>query len=120
MGIKRKNSLLFISDAQKQVLLNAVNTFGEQAQMDMVIEEMAELTKALLKMRRKPHGSTQLDVLEEFADVLIMLLQLDFMMVDYDPYHTHFYEFIDSKIERLNDRLPEEFRVELPKRGKSS
>lgn len=111
--VKKQHRLLLLSDAQQQVLQGAVLHFGEEKQTDMIIEEMAELTKALLKMRRKPHGATQLNVLEEFADAMIMLFQLDFIMVDKDPYHTHLQEYVDSKIARLNDRLPSEFRRAL-------
>ena len=36
-----------------EVLQECVDTYGAEAQVDMAIEEMSELTKALLKYRRK-------------------------------------------------------------------
>ena len=33
---------------------SALTFWGEEAQLDMVIEEMAELTKAILKYKRAP------------------------------------------------------------------
>lgn len=55
----------------------AVETWGEKAQILMVIEEMAELTKALLKYFRYGERKDVLDsIQEERADVQIMLEQL--------------------------------------------
>ena len=34
------------------LLTRAIRTYGEPAQIDMAIEEMAELTKALCKIKR--------------------------------------------------------------------
>lgn len=53
----------------------ALETWGETAQMLMVIEEMSELTKEILKNinRRKDNIS---EIIEETADVEIMLEQL--------------------------------------------
>ena len=65
-----------------EVLQECVNTYGAEAQVDMAVEEMSELTKALLKYRRKEaQGSKDLEearenILEEVADVIIMLTQL--------------------------------------------
>ena len=71
-----------------EVLEQAVHTWGKEAQVDMVIEEMSELTKALLKHRRATNFGTQpcnsyldinttkQDIYEEIADVIIMLSQL--------------------------------------------
>ena len=53
---------------------------GEAAQIDMAVEEMAELTKALCKVKRATPGATTTaaiaNVIEEIADVQIMLDQL--------------------------------------------
>lgn len=66
-----------------EILREAVETYGKEAQVDMAIEEMSELTKALLKHRRAEHSpeawdyeKTRRNILEEIADVIIMLMQL--------------------------------------------
>lgn len=84
------------STAQK-----AIDTFGKEAQVDKAIEEMAELTKALLKERR--FGGSVQDVIEETADVLIMMCQ---MILIFDA-KTQVDDVIHSKIERLKNRLKE-------------
>lgn len=57
----------------EQVLKNAIGKFGLKTQIDIAIEEMAELTQALSKFKRgKEHN-----VEEEIADVKIMLKQLE-------------------------------------------
>lgn len=67
-------------DARHAILQAAISTFGGNAQIDMCLEEMSKLAKALLKERRYRGGGdyTRLagDILEEMADVQIMLDQL--------------------------------------------
>lgn len=77
--IKKKDRLLYDLLAFR---------YGDEAQIDVAIEEMAELTKALLKLRRhyrseKPHGSAYNlidNIAEEMADVQIMMEQITVMM----------------------------------------
>ena len=68
-----------------ELLKKAINTYGVQAQKDMMIEEMSELTKAILKERRalKDRDKKYIDlevargeIKEEIADVQIMLNQM--------------------------------------------
>jgi NTP pyrophosphatase (non-canonical NTP hydrolase) len=57
-----------------QLYQKAVETYGISAQEDMLLEEMAELSKVILKGRRG-QLSTQ-DLTDEIADVEIMLEQM--------------------------------------------
>lgn len=57
-------------------LLFIIDTYGTQPQVDMALEETSELQKALLKHRRKPSDETRKDIIDEIADVQIMLEQL--------------------------------------------
>ena len=41
------------SERRKEIEGRAIRTYGEQPQVDMAIEEMSELTKELLKLRRE-------------------------------------------------------------------
>ena len=60
---------LISEEKQTEICKKAINTFVEYTQLDMVIEEMAELTQAISKFKRdKIHN-----VEEEIADVEIML-----------------------------------------------
>ena len=59
-----------------KTLKTAVETYGAEKQTDMMIEEMSELSKALLKHRRNATPETVDNVLEEMADVQIMLDQM--------------------------------------------
>ncbi len=81
-----------------RILEKAVTTYGAQAQIDMMIEEMSELTKALCKYRRKPEEYTFADVLEEMADVQIMLNQMALIFDDCTEQEI-------AKLERLERRL---------------
>ena len=58
-----------------EICKKAINTFGEYTQLDMVIEEMAELTQAISKFKRNKIHNVE----EEIADVEIMLSQLRLM-----------------------------------------
>ena len=73
----------------------------------MAVEEMSELTKALLKYRRKEaQGSKDLEaarenILEEVADVIIMLTQLIMIYGGRDLVK----ETIENKVDRQIKRL---------------
>lgn len=73
--IKRKNPY--------QIL---VDTFGEDLQLDIAIEEMSELTKAICKYKRfyttadeKEKERLKSDIIEETADVMLNVEQLSYM-----------------------------------------
>ena len=96
--------------SNKEILQKAIDTYGEEAQMDMCIEEMSELTKAILKLRRykKAHEgnySKELynDVVEEIADVSIMLDQMLMIFDCHEDVHMQQHK----KIKRLENRLEE-------------
>jgi NTP pyrophosphatase (non-canonical NTP hydrolase) len=85
----------------EQIFKAAIEKFGEKNQQDMCIEECAELIQAINKWRRKPCAFTFGNLLEEIADVEIMLAQLR-LIIDADM-------VIDlhkkQKIERLKELL---------------
>lgn len=70
-------------EREARILEQAVDAYGAGPQIDMMIEEMSELTKALCKYRRKPAEETFADVLEEMADVQIMLNQMVLIFDDF-------------------------------------
>ena len=79
----------------------AITKYGEKNQQMMAIEEMSELTKAICKYWRSPTPKTITDILEEMADVEIMLEQLKLMFGDPK-------EVKETKIHRLFRRVREE------------
>ncbi len=79
----------------------AITKYGEKNQQMMAIEEMSELTKAICKYWRSPSPDTIKDILEEMADVEIMLDQLKLMFGDPK-------EVKEAKIHRLFRRVREE------------
>lgn len=87
---------------EEKIMKAAISAYGQDAQTDMAIEEMSELTKALLKFRRYGKGVSANDRLndirEEIEDVQIML---DQMMLIYG----RDLGVRCKKIERLRKRL---------------
>lgn len=81
------------------VYIAAIERWGMDAQMWMVVEEMSELMKEICKARRGKDNKE--DIADEIADVTIMLEQLR-LMVDADEAVC---EHIDYKIARLRQRL---------------
>ena len=67
---------------RKQLYNTAWKHWGADAQVDMLIEEMAELTHALIAARRNNTFYTYA-VSEEMADVLICLEQFQIRMKDF-------------------------------------
>lgn len=93
---------------REEQLKRVVSTYGNTAQVDMAIEEMSELTKALLKYRRAVNygGERKLradDVAEEMADVRIMLAQLEIIFDNKAQVN----DYIEYKINRQMQRIEE-------------
>ena len=91
------------------ILRKAIETYGKDAQMDMMIEEMSELTKALLKYRRagadeSAKKKAEENILEEIADVHIVLEQMEMI---FDKGNDVF-NIVAQKIERLDKRIKEQ------------
>ena len=94
--------IMYMSSADEvEILKQALDTYGAEAQTLMMFEEMAELQKELCKHAR---GRDNRDhIAEEIADVLIMLEQ---MMLLHDCKDA-VAECRRRKIERLAERLKE-------------
>lgn len=58
-----------------EVYRQAIESWGKGSQIEMLIEEMAELTLALQKFKRSPSKHTAEAVCDEMADVDIMIRQ---------------------------------------------
>lgn len=91
----------------REILLDALEHYGERAQVDMMLEEMAELSKALLKLRRaKKHEITEplflvKNVEEEIADVQIVLNQMKLLFPGWGIW-------MQAKLQRLEERIEKE------------
>lgn len=94
-----------------KILRKAVEFFGERNQEDVAIEEMSELTKALIKNRRYNNHKTRADVREEMADVFIMLNQLC-IIYGFDE------QIVNDKIGRLNLMIEREVQNNIASQGK--
>lgn len=96
-----------MGEAGREILLDALEHYGERAQVDMMLEEMAELSKALLKLRRaqkfREPGQWLLmeDVAEEIADVQIVLDQMKMLYPMWDGFRR-------KKLQRLEERIEKE------------
>lgn len=58
---------------------SAVDTWGFEKQLDVVVEELSELILAIQKWKRYRNDERMRDVAEEAADVRLVLLQLQYM-----------------------------------------
>ena len=87
---------------RERILWDAVRTWGRDAQMLMMVEEMSELTKEICKFYRttddKSASAVAGNILEEMADVQIMLDQMKIMFGRVEP-------MMRVKLDRLEKRL---------------
>ena len=84
---------------QINIMLDALEHYGNGPQVDMDIEEMSELTKELKDRRGKENRS---DIAMEMTDVYIMLEQLKFIFgID----ETELKVNAELKIQRLKNRI---------------
>ncbi len=89
-----------------KIMSEAIEKYGVESQTDKTMEEMSELTKALLKLRHAKPTGVEHDILidavaEEMADVEIMIIQLH-MIFDNDRKVA---EYREKKLARLERRL---------------
>lgn len=85
---------------EEDVIQKAIDTYGKDAQLWMVIEEMSELSKEICKFKRGKDNF--LEIADEMADVYIMLEQLKKLCaVPQDLIQQR----IDFKFDRLRKRL---------------
>lgn len=92
------------TEERDQVFRNCICTYGSNPQIDVVIEEMSELIKALLKWRRA--GGVRLTearacIVDELADVRIMVRQMEILFQCKDEVEKR----IDYKVQRQEERL---------------
>ena len=94
-----------MTQEQMRSLNTIVETYGNDAQEDMAIEECSELVKAILKFRRSNAKDSDLRdaVIDEIADVQIMLTQLGIIFNCVEEVN----ERIDFKIDRQMGRIKE-------------
>ena len=76
----------------------ALDKWGINAQINMVFEELGELSTALA--RHKRGRASNKDVITELADVTIMCEQMA-LLLGYDDYEKE----IENKLKRLTERL---------------
>lgn len=86
-------------EVRQAVYRRAIDTYGEDAQLWMVIEEMSELAKEICKFMRGKR--CPVDIADEIADVTIMLEQATMIFGVDDLVREH----IDAKIARLKERV---------------
>ena len=95
--IERENQFLFI-----------INSYGIHSQQDIAIEELSELQKAILKHRRYRCKETEQAIIDEIADVEIMLEQLKIIY----SCSREVEDRIDYKIDRQIKRILKKYNIE--------
>ncbi len=85
---------------QIALLERAIGLYGTEAQLGMVQEECAELIAAISHYKRRRSSEAEEEVIEETADVLIMVEQARLML---GPQRVD--RVIGVKLERLRGRL---------------
>lgn len=89
-----------------EILQEAIDRYGTDAQLKMVLEEMSELQKEICKFWRGKNNREQ--IAEEVADVEIMLEQVRIIFQIEDVVD----DYISQKISRLRDRLSAPMKAE--------
>ena len=85
------------------IAADAIQHYGRDSQMDKAIEEMSELTKAICDFKREETVQNTVNVIEETADVWIMVAQ---MMIIFGAGEVD--NMIDVKLGRLKERIEDE------------
>ncbi len=91
-----------------EVFQRCIDIYGSKSQQDVMIEEMSELTKAILKLRRALRSKESTiglrdKIIDEIADVEIMCRQMELV---YNA-ETEVEEMVNRKVNRQKERLNE-------------
>lgn len=92
------------NESRDRVFRRCICDYGNNPQIDMAIEEMSELMKALLKWRRAEGAELTAArdcIVDELADVRIMARQMEILFQCEDEVERR----IDFKVQRQADRL---------------
>ena len=95
-----------LTDEQKAICHKIADHYGENHQMLKAVEEMAELTQAILKQRTCEWSYTAF--VEELADVCIMLEQMLYFCEKNHGGSKYLAETIDAKLNRQLERMERE------------
>lgn len=95
---------------ENEILLQAIATYGENEQSRVAMEELAELIRAINKYHRAKTDEHRQNLIEEMADVYIMLRQIS-IMCDISG-EKEIEPVIHKKIARLRERLEAEDNAE--------
>ncbi|MDR2535222.1 MAG: hypothetical protein LBD29_04215 [Treponema sp.] len=92
---------MHILEEYRSALREAFDTWGKDSQVMMALEEMAELSKELLKnINRKKNNKK--NITEELADVYVTLESLKII---YNISDIELCEIIDKKVLKLKNKL---------------
>ena len=86
---------------REQIYLKAIKQYGRVAQALVAVEELAELQKELLKNINRNKWNRE-QIIDEIADVRIMLEQLNFI---YGIENDELEERVKEKVERLRQKI---------------
>ena len=93
---------------EEETLKQAIDLWGIDSQFRMLQEECAELIVATSHLLRNRSTSEMINVIEEIADVLIMIQQV---VLHFDHHYfdgeTMIHEYISQKMLRLKERIAE-------------
>lgn len=91
------------TDERAEIVIDAIQHYGKDNQLDKAIEEMSELTKAICDFKREETVQNTVNVIEETADVFIMMVQ---MMIMFGANEVD--NLIEVKLVRLKERMEDE------------
>ena len=95
-----------MKDWEKQNIENAEH-YGYEPQSNMLIEEMAELTQAISKYRRDNSKKNFDNIIEEIADVEVILHQIKHLL-GINPKYVE--QIKIEKVNRTKERIAKEMR----------
>lgn len=89
---------------KNKLYTDAWDLWGANTQLDMLIEEMAELTQAILKARREGKLFSE-NLIEEFADVTICMEQLELQFPPKSVLWSNIEYVKEYKLRRLKENV---------------
>jgi NTP pyrophosphatase (non-canonical NTP hydrolase) len=96
-----------MTDEQKEKCRKIAEHYGEEHQMLKAVEEMAELSQAIVKGISGEHPLYSDSLIEEYADIVIMMEQINLFMYEHGVLRA-VRRNIDYKLNRQLKRMESE------------
>lgn len=96
-----------MNERERELYREALDTFGERPQYNMVIEEAGEVIQAFAKNMNRRKGGEMEHVIREMVQLQVVIEQMEVLFSERDGWLQYWYEIKEEELDRLERKLTE-------------